>query len=167
GAHVVWTLEPALLHARLDPGVLTPGGKRGHIVEHLSFDVSFRSLGIAASLPRGHPCEALLEWLERTAVVGAVAAVAAGFDGHAAALTRHGSLLRSDGHSRSRRASQRSARRPDPAVAWPSRGRAGRRRARPGPGAAPPARRVSARSASAAGPPGRSPAPADRRAPDG
>ena len=81
-----------------DSGVVAPGGHGGHVVEGLAFELFPGGLRVAPRLPGDHPLEALVERLELAGIVGAVAAVPAGLDGHAAALTRvrgrHGCLLR-------------------------------------------------------------------------
>src|SRR5690349_11514588 len=68
-------------------GVVAPGGHRGHVVEGLAFDLLARRARTAPGLPGGHPLEPFLERLELAALVGAVAAVPAGLDRHAAAFT--------------------------------------------------------------------------------
>src|SRR5215471_8506662 len=84
--------------ACLDLGMVAPGWHGRHVVEHLPFDVVLRGRRIAACLPRGHPGEALLERVQRAAFVGAVSAVPAALDGHAATFTAgrrgHGFFLR-------------------------------------------------------------------------
>src|SRR6185437_2685681 len=69
-----------------DARVVLPGGHGGHVVERLLLDLLPGRAGMAACLPRGHPLEALVEGLQGTGLVGAVAAVTAGLDGHPAAL---------------------------------------------------------------------------------
>ena len=87
-------LPPAASH----PGMVAPGRHGGHVVEGLAFELFPGGLRVAPRLPGDHPLEALVERLELAGIVGAVAAVPAGLDGHAAALTRlrgrHGCLLR-------------------------------------------------------------------------
>jgi len=87
-------LPPAASH----PGMVAPGGHGGHVVEGLAFELFPGGLRVTSRLPGDHPLEALVERLELAGIVGAVAAVPAGLDGHAAALARvrgrHGCLLR-------------------------------------------------------------------------
>src|SRR5258706_15546966 len=76
--------------------MVAPGRHGGHVFEGLAFDLLARRAGVAAGLPGGHAREPLLERLELAGVVGAMTAVAAGPDRHAAAFTRgrrlHGAL---------------------------------------------------------------------------
>src|SRR5580704_1579931 len=88
----------ALALAACHPRVITPGWHSSHVLEGLAFEFFPGGPRVAPRLPGDHPLEALVERLELAGVVGAVAAVPAGLDGHAAALARvrgcHGCLLR-------------------------------------------------------------------------
>src|SRR6266567_6192958 len=77
--------------------MVAPGWHGGHVFEGLAFDLLARRARVAPGLPGGHAREPLLERLELAGVVGAMTAVAAGLDRHAAAFTGgrrvHGVLL--------------------------------------------------------------------------
>src|SRR5579864_3750827 len=72
---------------RREPGVVAPGGHGGHVGAGLALELLPRGAWAAARLPRDHPFQPLVERLEVSGLVGAVAAVPAGLDGHAAAFT--------------------------------------------------------------------------------
>jgi hypothetical protein len=74
-------------------GMVAPGRHRGQVGQRLALDLLPGRAGVASRLPGDHPREALVERLELAVVVGAVAAVPAALDRHAAALTVHGVLL--------------------------------------------------------------------------
>jgi hypothetical protein len=67
--------------------MVAPGWHDGHVFDGLAFDLLRRRARVAAGLPCGHPCGPVLERLELAGVVGAMTAVAAGLDRHAAAFT--------------------------------------------------------------------------------
>src|SRR5258706_10227290 len=68
--------------------MVAPGRHGSHVFEGLAFDLLARRARVAAGLPGGHAREPLLERLELAGVVGAMTAVAAGLDRHAAAFRR-------------------------------------------------------------------------------
>src|SRR5262249_31915747 len=77
-------------------GVVAPGGHGGHVGAGLALEFLPRGLRVAPRLPCDHPFQPLVERLEVSGLVGAEAAVPAGFDGHAAAFAGgrgHGVLL--------------------------------------------------------------------------
>src|SRR5215469_3701114 len=72
---------------RREPGMVAPGGHGGHVGAGLALELLPRGVRVAPRLPRDHPFQPLVERLQVSGLVRAVAAVPAGFDGHAAAFT--------------------------------------------------------------------------------
>jgi putative molybdopterin biosynthesis protein len=80
-----------------DTRMVPPGGHGRQVAERLALELLAAGGRVTSRLPRDHPLESLVERLQLARFVGAVDAVPAGLDRHAAALT---GLGRRGGHRR-------------------------------------------------------------------
>src|SRR4051794_21617590 len=94
GTQTATSLQRTSGSAESDSRVLAPGGHGRHVGLGTPLQFVTWQLGIAPLLPRDHPLEALVERLQVAGVVGAVRAVPAGLDRHAAALAVAGGAHR-------------------------------------------------------------------------